>query len=95
MVLAVKYLGTDASKYKVIIAVHGQKNKEKVVSVQNSPIVIPMSLRMFLTSAAIERFRIWATDIQCSRDNWDPDNWYVLKLGTKTNLLCSFVFNFN
>ena len=63
MVLAVKDVGTENEKYKARVTAHGHKDSDKYNRVNNSPTIRPISLRVLLTSAAIKRFRIWATDI--------------------------------
>ena len=63
MVLAVKDIGTSGEKYKARVAAHGHKDNDKDNRVHNSPTIRPVSLRVLLTSAAIKKFRIWATDI--------------------------------
>ena len=63
MVLAVKDIGTTNEKFKARVAAHGHKDNDKENRVHNSPTIRPISLRVLLTSAAVKRFRIWATDI--------------------------------
>ena len=63
MVLAVKYVGTENENFKARIAAHGHKDSDKDDRVHYSPTILPVSLRVLLISAAIKRFRIWATDI--------------------------------
>ena len=63
MVLAVKDVGTENEKFKAHVAAHGHKDSDKNDRVHNSPTIRPVSLRVLLTSAAIKRFRIWATII--------------------------------
>ena len=63
MVLAVKDIGTPGEKYKARVAAHGHKDIDKDNRVHNSPTIRPISLRVLLSSAAIKRFSIWATDI--------------------------------
>ena len=58
MVLAVKDIGTANEKYKARVAAHGHKDSDKDNRVHNSPTILPVSLRILLTSAAIKRFRI-------------------------------------
>lgn len=63
MVLAVKDVGTESEKFKARLAAHGHKDREKEGRVHNSPTIRPISLRLLLSTAAIKRFKLWATDI--------------------------------
>lgn len=54
--LSVEEVSTGYEKYKALLAAHGDKDRKKEGKVPKSPTILPISLRLLLTAAAIKKY---------------------------------------